>query len=370
MMIVNPGFRAVVMAAVGAMAMVSGARADDSAVEIAVTPKQPVIERVRGGQSVSFDMIVTSRSAATLSLEEVRLQVFDADGALIQDKLARQGLGAALPGELKLAPKAQLFMLSPFPVFDAAVPLARLRYTLSFVEDTPAKAVRIVSVEVTPRAVAPRTALTLPVRGRVLVHAAHDYLAHHRRVDLTNPVVGKLGVTTNPTRYSYDFCVVDERGAMHRTDGKTNADWYGFGAPIVAPAAGVVLEARGDVADNVLGGKMFDFQLVFADIRAFYGNHVILDHGNGEVSVLAHLKAGSVKVKAGDRVRAGQPIAQMGMSGDADRPHLHYQLQSGARVNDEALPAYFARVRWWRGKRSSPLAGTALETGDIVERMP
>lgn len=361
------------MRAVVTAMVVAGAthelRADGSQLAVAVTPAQPIIENLRAGQSVSFDLIISNRSTVALSLEAVRLQVFDRDGALIQDKLARQGLGAALPGELKLAPNAQLFVLNPFPAFDAALPLARLRYTLTFAEDTQAATARVVSVDVMPRALVPKTALVLPVRDRVLVHAAHDYLAHHRRVNLTHPVIGKLGVTTNPTRYSYDFCVVDEHGAMHRGDGKTNADWYGFGALIIAPAAGVVLEARGDVADNVLGGKVFDFQLVFADIRAFYGNYILVDHGNGEVSLLAHLKLGSVKVKPGDRVRAGQQLAEMGMSGDADRPHLHYQLQSGTRLNDEALPAYFTGVRWWRGKRSSAIANTALETGDIVGPM-
>ncbi|MGE3459696.1 MAG: hypothetical protein AB7O24_31580 [Kofleriaceae bacterium] len=42
----------------------------------------------------------------------------------------------------------------------------------------------------------------------------HDLLSHYRRVDPINPVVKKLGVTTNPTRFNYDFISVDAKGSQ------------------------------------------------------------------------------------------------------------------------------------------------------------
>jgi murein DD-endopeptidase MepM/ murein hydrolase activator NlpD len=56
------------------------------------------------------------------------------------------------------------------------------------------------------------------------------------------------------------------------------------------------------------------------------GNHVIIDLGNGDYAVLAHLRRGSIRVTAGQRVRAGDQIAECGNSGNATEPHVHFQL--------------------------------------------
>lgn len=109
---------------------------------------------------------------------------------------------------------------------------------------------------------------------------------------------------------------------VFRNKGERNEDWLGFGTLVLAPASGVVKKIRNTVDDNILGQKMFDFRLVFQDIKAFYGNYIIIDHQNGEYSLLLHLKKGSVSVKVGDKIKQGQPIAQMGISGDSEYVHL------------------------------------------------
>ena len=45
--------------------------------------------------------------------------------------------------------------------------------------------------------------------------------------------------------------------------------------------------------------------------------------------MLAHLKQGSARVAVGQRVKRGQPIAQVGNSGSSSEPHLHVQVQNG-----------------------------------------
>jgi murein DD-endopeptidase MepM/ murein hydrolase activator NlpD len=77
----------------------------------------------------------------------------------------------------------------------------------------------------------------------------------------------------------------------------------------------------------------------------FSGNHVVIDHGNGEFSLIAHMMAGSVLVAQGEAVRQGQPIGRLGNSGDTYGPHVHYQLQSGPDwPSADALPCAFTNV--------------------------
>jgi murein DD-endopeptidase MepM/ murein hydrolase activator NlpD len=69
---------------------------------------------------------------------------------------------------------------------------------------------------------------------------------------------------------------------------------------------------------------------------------VILDLGEGEFAVLAHLKNGSVRVAKGQRVERGAEIGRCGNSGNTTEPHLHFHLQDGAKFGTaEGLPAFF-----------------------------
>ena len=58
-----------------------------------------------------------------------------------------------------------------------------------------------------------------------------------------------------------------------------------------------------------------------------YGNCIFLDHGNGVVTVYAHHSVNLVEL--GDIVRRGQKIAEVGRTGNATGPHLHFELRLG-----------------------------------------
>lgn len=88
-----------------------------------------------------------------------------------------------------------------------------------------------------------------------------------------------------------------------------------YGAPIVAPADGVV---------------------TFAGNKAGFGKFVQIDHGYGIETIFAHSQ--KIHIKNGARVKRGDLIAQVGSTGASTGPHLHYEV----RVNGIAVdPLYF-----------------------------
>ena len=69
------------------------------------------------------------------------------------------------------------------------------------------------------------------------------------------------------------------------------------------------------------------------------GNYLILDLGGERFALYAHLQPGSLKVKLGDHVSAGQALARLGNSGNSDAPHLHFQLTNGnSPLGSEGIP--------------------------------
>lgn len=68
-----------------------------------------------------------------------------------------------------------------------------------------------------------------------------------------------------------------------------------------------------------------DGQVVASATQRGYGNYVAIDHGNGVVTLYAHCSRNFVS--AGDIVHRGQKIAEVGRTGNATGPHVHFELR-------------------------------------------
>ncbi|MFB1480972.1 M23 family metallopeptidase [Corallococcus sp. RDP092CA] len=68
-----------------------------------------------------------------------------------------------------------------------------------------------------------------------------------------------------------------------------------------------------------------DGTVVFAGLEGGYGNVLVIDHGYGIKTRYGHLS--KILVKAGDRVKRGSPIANVGNTGRSTGPHLHYEVR-------------------------------------------
>ena len=74
-----------------------------------------------------------------------------------------------------------------------------------------------------------------------------------------------------------------------------------------------------------------------------WGNYIVIKHEDGSKSLYAHLQTGDIKVKAGQKISAGDPIALSDNSGGSEAPHLHVEyapngeiFKKGSKVNPNA----------------------------------
>ena len=105
------------------------------------------------------------------------------------------------------------------------------------------------------------------------------------------------------------------------------------GVDVLAASAGTVLRLRDGVADQILRGPPSA-----ALAAQGCGNAVVVDTGGGWLTSYCHLAQGSLKVKAGDRVTAGQAIAKVGLSGETAFPHLHFEVRHNGALVDPFAP--------------------------------
>ncbi|MGI5169287.1 M23 family metallopeptidase [Spirillospora sp. CA-253888] len=191
-------------------------------------------------------------------------------------------------------------------------------------------------------AAAPRrdpVALRSPVQGRwVAVNSPADKVPSHGTHELGQTYAIDLVHAPDPAR--------EWKPLTAWPPASPPAAFPAFGRPVLAPADGTVVAVGRRQRDHwsrnswpglvylLVEGMVFRSLLSLLTLSAgrfVLGNHVVLDLGGGVHAVFAHLRRGSVRVRPGDRVRAGDVLGEVGNSGNSSEPHLHFHLMDGPR---------------------------------------
>ena len=205
----------------------------------------------------------------------------------------------------------------------------------------------------------------LPVEGRWVAAAAPSLHSHHRWASIQE--------------FAIDLVQFGDDGLTHAGDGTELEQYLAFGQPVLSVGNGTVVVAQDGMAesnDNLRRSTetaadyqqrvMIDQQKrLAAGFATALGNHVVIEHADGEFSHYAHLRNGSVLVKPGDRVAAGQQIAELGHSGNSTEPHLHFHLADGADVAySRSIPIVFDNITLWPADDGSV---RHLHSGQVIE---
>lgn len=173
--------------------------------------------------------------------------------------------------------------------------------------------------------------ISAPLRGGSWVAANGLFNPDHRRS--FNAVDGREHLAQ---RFAIDWVKLGPDGRFFRKNASANANFYGYGADVIAVADGVVSALVTDIPENDGNNPQSGRNVTLDNIT---GNSLILDRGNGRFALYAHLQPGSFKVSIGDSVKTGQILAKLGNSGNSDAPHLHFQIMdANSALGAEGMP--------------------------------
>ena len=207
----------------------------------------------------------------------------------------------------------------------------RHRLTLSITKKDGSILEKTVDAPTVP--VVQQTAMLLrpPLRGTRWVAFNGLSNPEHRRS--TIPVDGMVHIAQ---RFAIDWQSLGPDGLPSHGDTKSNANFYCYGAELLAVADGRVSNVKDGLPDNA--GSNQD-RAVPVTLETIAGNYVMLDLGQGRFALYAHLQPGSLKVKIGDVVKSGQVLGLFGNSGNSDAPHLHFHLvDANSPLGAEGIP--------------------------------
>jgi peptidase M23-like protein len=320
-----------------------------------------------GRVHIDYDLLATNAFTAPVTLQSI--QVRGAGRVLLT--LRGRALAAhtfTLPGT---APAATI------PVASVVKTLVDVRLPRSFGRTWPrwlthviryrlpaSAPVRVVIASTVVRAPAIRVSgapirIAPPLRGPGWINAngcCGDPTSEHRRLLLPSN-----GSYRTPEIFAIDWSQ-EVHGRFFTGDGKQNTDWPCYGRPIHAVAGGVVVSAINNRPEAPPFTSTADNHTLHGPAD-FSGNSVIERIARGVYASYAHMQTGSVRVRAGQRLRAGEVIGLLGNSGNTNGPHLHFGIVDRADFWSDSLPFTFGSLIVQGMAAPGPKPGTVKITG-------
>lgn len=104
-----------------------------------------------------------------------------------------------------------------------------------------------------------------------------------------------------------------------------------MGVDVLAAAPGEILRVRDGVEDKIVSPE--EREALLAEDKGC-GNGVFIDHGDGWQTIYCHMKKDSIAVKPGQKIKAGDRLGRIGLSGIAEFPHVHFGVFHDGLVID------------------------------------
>lgn len=130
--------------------------------------------------------------------------------------------------------------------------------------------------------------------------------------------------------FAWDIGIIKD-GKQYQNQGNNNEDYFIFGKEVVFPFDGKVTIAVDGEIDN-----QPDLSLS-SSLPENSGNYVIIQVAEKIFVSIVHFKEGTLKIKTGDQVKAGQSIGEVGNSGVSYLPHLHYTFYTYLKDQDRYI---------------------------------
>lgn len=203
---------------------------------------------------------------------------------------------------------------------------------------------------------------------------------------LNPPVRGQWAIMNPPghAKLAFDFLAVDGRKSpyqgvsllRHVFSTISVENTLAWAQPVFSVMDGTVVAASDGVPDRErinMTGDLLRLMLFGPKVQppfsALGGNYVILKCGD-VYPLYAHLKQGSVCVRAGDMVRSGDLLGQVGNSGSSLQPHLHFQVMSSPDpfpLFKNLVPFAISSALRRSEKHWQPVIREALRNGDHLQ---
>lgn len=296
-------------------------------------PVAPTLIDVGGKPGLAHELHLTNFAGGEIMID--RLSVLDAasgsaiatiEGAEL-DRISEQAGGAGEAGPRLVPPGRRTIVYLNLALGQRAPEalIHRINYHGTAAGSLPGQ-LNIPAVAVDRR---PLPQLGPPLRGGSWAAVYDPRLERgHRRV-----VYAVGGTGHIPGRFAVDWFKVDPQGRRATGDGTRMDQHYGHGSEVLAVADGIVVAARADMAESetIEGNPR-------PSLGDATGNYVAIDIGGGRYAFYEHLRP-SLKVRVGDKVRRGQVIGHLGLTGSGQSPHLHFHVADrNSPLDAEGMP--------------------------------